>query len=76
MKIICGLVGLLIGVLASYLFRPVTLFGVPSIADWFSPRAIQEFSGSTIAICTVIGGIVGLVAGAVLEKNQTSKSLE
>ncbi len=69
-----GLVlGLVIGALCSYLFRPATIFGVPSMAEWFDPRIMREFSGSTIIICSLVGALLGTVVGVFLDRSAPNR---
>ena len=64
------------GALGSYVFRPVTIFGTPTFAQWFEPEAIKQMSGSTIAICAVVGLLVGLALGTLIDNSQKSANAQ
>jgi multisubunit Na+/H+ antiporter MnhB subunit len=67
------IVGLLVGLLASYLFRPsVPFLGTVSFSEWFSADAFNAGYGSTIITCGVIGAVVGFTVGLLAERKPAS----
>ena len=72
MKVIGFIIGAVVGAMGSYVFRPVTFFGTPTFAQWFEPEAIKQMSGSTIAICGVVGSLIGLALGTLIDNSKKS----
>ncbi len=59
-KVIGGIVGLVLGLLVSYLFKPATIFRVPSFSEWFTLGLRESQLQTTIAICGIVGAALGL----------------
>lgn len=69
MKLAWTIGGLIVGFLGSYLFKPATIMGVPTLTEWFSVEAmdIDPFR-NTMIISTIVGSVLGFGIGAIVEK--------
>ena len=68
-KIAGEVIGLLLGLAVSYLLRPQSIFGSPDFQTWFTKGFEQKETAPTIIICGIVGLVIGLVVGALLDKN-------
>jgi hypothetical protein len=60
-----GFLGLFVGALVSFLFRP-TFFGAqPTLMEWYTEALVNEWAG-TIIVCTLLGLAAGAVLGYII----------
>lgn len=74
-KVIGTVVGVVLGAAVSYLFRPATMFGTPSFIEYFSAYSLREYAGPTVAICSGLGLVLGLVVGVFLDRGAVGRQL-
>ena len=67
-KIVLTPLGAIVGLLASFLFRPQFLGRGPGLDEWLT-KGLQSPYASTIIVCAVIGAVVGFVAGLLIDAN-------
>lgn len=74
-KVTGGILGFIVGLLASYLFKPNLLGGLVTISftDWFSETGIRNWGG-TIFICAFIGLVLGMIIGSFADNQANKKS--
>lgn len=62
-RVIGTIVGAVLGLLISYLFRPTIWGQSPTLLEWFDQFATQPQYSTTIAICAIVGALLGFVVG-------------
>ena len=71
-KFVGLVIGLLLGLAVSYLFKPQVLFGTLTPEWWFSEGLKDKATAPTIYICAVVGATLGFFAGLLLDRKPIS----
>jgi uncharacterized membrane protein YeaQ/YmgE (transglycosylase-associated protein family) len=73
-KILCTIIGAVLGLAASYLFRPYhPLLAAPTITEWFTEGIKMPQYAPVIIISGIIGAVIGLVVGVFLDKSPNNR---
>lgn len=71
-KVAGAIIGLLLGLAVSYLFKPQSSFGTITIQEWFTEGFQTKETAPTLIICGVVGAVLGFVAGLFLSNSETA----
>ena len=71
-KVVGAIIGLLIGLAVSYLFKPQSPLLNITAQSWFTEGFQDQQTAPTIIICGVVGAVLGFVTGLFLDKSEAA----
>lgn len=73
-KLVFLVIGLALGLMVSYLFKPTVFFGTLTPEWWFTEGFKDKGTAPTIYICAIVGATLGLFAGLTLDRKPIANS--